>query len=463
MGEALNACIVNDEIKITCRGADLLPINAIIEFQGGLKKLSKSSLEKLKSRILQEGFIAPIFIWEHEGDNYILDGHQRLQALLSLRKDGYDIPLIPVDYIQADNVEDAKRKLLSITSQYGEFNLDELHSWLSTLDEEIRDTFRFVDNELKLAFDEEPEETDADDVVELDVPSHSKHGDIWQLGSHRLMCGDATSREDVAKLMGGNLADMIFTDPPYGVSYKGTNNPNGREWEIIAGDNLRGDALYQLLFGAFQQLYAFSKENPAVYVWHASSTQMIFETALIDAGFEVKEQIIWNKGMVMGHSDYHWSHEPCFYVRKRGNNNSWFGDRKQRTILRQEQIDFEKFKKSELVSILTTLKDESTVWEIRKDSAQTYVHPTQKPVDLCLRAIRNNTTPKLNKVLDLFSGSASTIIACEKSHRVAYAMEIDPQYVDVGVQRYITWCKENEIEREILLNGKPWEEEDASR
>jgi DNA modification methylase len=448
------------DIQIKCTGADTLSIDAIIEFQGGLKKLSKSSLEKLKTRILTDGFIAPIFIWEHEGDNFILDGHQRLQALLSLRKDGYDIPLIPVDYIHAESIEDAKRKLLSITSQYGEFDVEELQSWLKDLDEEIRDTFRFVDDELKLAFDEVPDETEDDDVVELDVPAISQHGDIWQLGDHRLMCGDATSSEDVAKLMDGELADMIFTDPPYGVSYKGTNNPNGREWEIIEGDTLRGDALYQLLYGSFQQLYAFSRENPAVYVWHASSTQMIFETALNDAGFEVKEQIIWNKGMVMGHSDYHWSHEPCFYARKKGNNNSWFGDRKQRTILRQEEIDLEKFKKAELIEMLSFFRDESTVWEIRKDSAQTYVHPTQKPVDLCMKAIRNNTTIKQNKVLDLFSGSASTIIACEKSHRQAYAMEIDLQYVDVGVQRYIRWCKENGKDPVVLKNGELWTSDD---
>lgn len=451
------------EIIIKCQGADTLPIDAIIEFQGSLKKLSKNSLEKLKKRILQEGFIAPIFVWDHKGDNYILDGHQRLQALLSLREDGYTIPLLPVDFIHAEGIEDAKRKLLSITSQYGEFDVEELKEWMSSLDEDIRDTFRFVDEELKIAFDEEPEETEADDVVELEVKPVTQFGDIWQLGDHRLMCGDATSREDVERLMDGNLADMIFTDPPYGVSYKGTNNPNGREWDIIEGDMLRGDALYQLLFGAFQQLYAFSKEHPAVYVWHASSTQMIFETALNDAGFEVKEQLIWNKGMVLGHSDYHWSHEPCFYVRKKGHNNPWYGDRTQRTMLREKRIDFEKLKKSELIALLNTLKDESTLWEITRDNVQSYVHPTQKPVELCMKAIRNNTTPQQNAVLDLFSGSASTIIACEKTHRKAFSMEIDPYYVDVGVHRYKQWCEENEREAEILKNGEPWEGSFASR
>lgn len=439
-------------IEIKCQGASTIPIEELKNFQGGLKKLTRESMKKLKRRILKSGFIAPIFIWQCNGErpgevvNYIMDGHQRIQALLSLQKDGYQIPPLPVAFIHASSIEDAREKLLSITSQYGEFVLEELESWLRDFDEEMRDSFRFVNDEMKINIFDEPEETSGDDALPEKIAKISKPGDIWQLGSHRLMCGDSTNPEDVAKLMDGNLADMIFTDPPYGVSYKGTNSPNGREWNIIEGDRLRGDGLYQLLFGAFQQLYAFSKENPAVYIWHASSTQMIFETALLDAGFEVKEQIIWNKGMVMGHSDYHWSHEPCFYCRKKGKNNKWYGDRKQRTILRQEKIDFTSYKKSDLIMMLEVLSSETTNWEIKKDGAQTYLHPTQKPVDLCMKAIRNNTTIDESLVLDLFSGSASTIIACEKSKRTCFAMEIDPTYVDIGVNRFINWFDKNNIE-----------------
>ena len=445
------------EIQIKCQGAGTLPLESLTQFQGNLKTITPANLKKLRSRILDTGFVAPIFIWKHKKINYILDGHQRILALLSLQGKGYHIPDLPVAYIEADNEEDARKKLLSITTQYGEFDLDELHSWLSNLEEELKDSFRFVDDEINIAFDKEPDETEEDDAVDLQVEPVSKLGDVWEIGAHRLMCGDSTKSDDVAELMDGKLADMIFTDPPYGVSYKGTNNPNGRAWNIIDGDRLRGDDLYKLLYGAFLQLFAHSIENPAVYIWHASSTQMVFETAIQDAGFEVKEQLIWNKGMVLGHSDYHWTHEPLFYCRKKGQNNTWYGDRKQRTILRQEKIEFDKFKKTDLILILETLAAETTNWEIKKDGAQTYVHPTQKPVDLCMRAIRNNTTPQQNKVMDLFSGSASTVIACEKAHRIAFAMEIDPHYTDIGVQRYITWCEANGKIPEVKLNGKTWE------
>ena len=137
-------------IKIKCRGAAELPIDSILEFQGGLKKLSKKNLEKLKARILEDGFISPIFIWEFEGDNYILDGHQRLKALSALREEGYNIPLLPVVYIDADNERDARRKLLSITSQYGEFEIAELGDWLDDFEIEIQESLRFCESEIKI-------------------------------------------------------------------------------------------------------------------------------------------------------------------------------------------------------------------------------------------------------------------------------------------------------------------------
>tara|TARA_R110002020_G_scaffold424388_2_gene633582 strand:- start:14656 stop:15903 length:1248 start_codon:yes stop_codon:yes gene_type:complete len=268
-----------------------------------------------------------------------------------------------------------------------------------------------------------------DDEIPEVKESKAKRGDIWQLGDHRIMCGDSTSSDDVAKLMNKQKADLIFTDPPYGISYEATN------FEIIQNDKLRGEPLYAFLHGAFVQLFKHSKENPAVYVWHASSTQMIFETALNDAGFEVKQQLIWNKGMVLSRSDYHWSHEPCFYIRKRGYNNEWYGDRKNKTILREGKIEYDKFKKNELIQIINAMRDESSNWEIKKDSVTTYLHPTQKPVDLCMRSLLNNTQRKDN-VLDLFLGSGSTLIAAEKLKRKCYGMELDEKYCDVIIERW---------------------------
>lgn len=419
-------------IEIKCKGADTLPIDRILEFQGGLKELSKENEKKLRNSILKFGFIAPFFVWDDHGEWRLLDGHQRLKTLLKMREEGYDIPMLPVDYIEADSEEDAKRKLLHITSQYGEFTADGFENFTFGLDgfEDIRltnDEFVFKTKEEEGVVEDDYE---IPDEIETDI----KIGDIFQIGEHRLMCGDATSMEDVERLMDGNFADMIFTDPPYGVSYKGTNNPDGREWEIIEGDKLRGDALYQLLYGSFQRLYAFSKESPAVYVWHASSTQMIFETALNDAGFEVKQQLIWNKGMVLGHSDYHWAHEPMFYCKKKGSSTQWYGPRSWKTILGERRKSFSNLNKEQLIRIIQNILDESTTWEIDREIIKNYKHPTQKPVPLAGRAITNSSKQD-DIVLDLFLGSGSTMVAAHQLDRKCYGMEIDPKYCQVIIDR----------------------------
>ncbi len=138
------------EIEIKCKGADSLPIDTIKDFQGKLKHITRDNLERLKVSIQKNGFVAPIFVWQHEGQSIALDGHQRIKALLSMRDEGYNIPLLPVAYIEADNEDDARQKLLAITSQYGEFDIDELNSWVSNLDAEIAETLRFVDDKICL-------------------------------------------------------------------------------------------------------------------------------------------------------------------------------------------------------------------------------------------------------------------------------------------------------------------------
>lgn len=325
---------------------------------------------------------------------------------------------------------DTARKMLAIadnkSSDESSFDFDLL---TSDFDIDILNSLGFDPEQISDYYETEKDGQIGDDEIPEEIEPMCKPGDLFQLGDHRLMCGDSTKKADVQKLMGGETADLIFTDPPYGVSYEGTNH------EIIKNDDLRGDALYQLLNKAFKNLFEFSKANPAVYVWHASRTQMIFETALIDAGFEVKEQLIWNKGMSLGRSDYHWAHEPCFYVRKAKVNNQWYGDRKHKTILREKKTDLTSFKKSELIQILTAIANETTTWEIKKDKVQTYVHPTQKPVDLCIKAMQNNTIIRM-KVLDLFLGSGSTLIAAEKVNRKCYGMELDPHYADVIITRW---------------------------
>ena len=241
-----------------------------------------------------------------------------------------------------------------------------------------------------------------------DVPEEpvSQPGVIYQLGKHRLMCGDSTRAADVARLMSGGEADLVFTDPPYGVSYRGVNNPGGRLWEVIENDDLRGEKLSEFLLAAFKNLKASLREKRAFYIWYASSNHLQFEHAIIDAGLKSKQVLFWNKGMILGHSDYHWAAEPCFYGCHEGENCEWFGDRCQ-----------------------------TTVWDIKRDNTREYVHPTQKPTALAIKAIFNSSKAG-ETVLDLFGGSGSTLIACEQTNRVNCTMEFDPKYVDVIRRRW---------------------------
>lgn len=415
-----------------------------MEFQGDLKKLSKRNLERLKSRIIEDGFNVPFFVWENKGDYMILDGHQRLKALVSLRDDGYDMPLLPVAFIEAEDEADARKKLLAISSQYGEFDAEELSDWLEGLGADVAETLRIVDGDVEIPTDREEEEAalvDPDprtgEADRLQAKWKTARGQLWKLDRHRIMCGDATTGEEVRFLLGGGeRADLIFTDPPYGVSYTGVNNPNGSEWDMIENDDLRGDALAQFLIAAFKNMYENSNDDIAAYVWYASSTHVQFEMALEVAGFEIKQQLIWNKGMVLGHSDYHWAHEPMLYCRKKGQRTHWHGDRTNKTILRARRTDLGNLRKEALVQIIRNLLDSSTNWEIDRDSIKTYAHPTQKPTALAYRAIVNSSEEGAI-VMDLFSGSGTTLIACENSGRDARVMELDPGYVAVAIERWV--------------------------
>jgi DNA modification methylase len=396
-------------------------INDLIFAEYNPRKLTKEEHKQLKDSLSRFGMVDPVIVNTNEDrKNILVGGHQRVRIWEELGNE--TIPSVEIDL----TYEREKELNVRLNKNVGSWDMDMMANHFSV--EELTD-WGFKAEELFFQDDIVTDGNIPDDEVPEIKNSRVSYGDIYQLGNHRIMCGDSTSEKDVDKLMEGQKADLIFTDPPYGVSYKGTNH------EIIKNDELRGEPLYDLLYGAFKNLFKFSKENPAVYIWHASKTQMIFETAIKDAGFEVKEQLIWNKGMSLGRSDYHWAHEPCFYVRKVGHNNEWFGDRKNKTILREGTIDFEKFTKAKLLQIIYAIRDESSSWEIKKDSVQTYQHPTQKPVDLCIRALVNNTEAH-GIVLDLFGGSGSTLIAAEKLNRKCYTMELDQKYASVVVERW---------------------------
>jgi len=259
----------------------------------------------------------------------------------------------------------------------------------------------FDDKELNALLEPEVNEglTDEDAVPETPLEPKTKLGDIYILGNHRLMCGDSTNIDAVEKLTDG-LVDILVTDPPYNVNYEGSNGLK------IQNDSMGDEQFRQFLRDAFVAANAVMKQGAVFYIWHADVEGYNFRGACKDAGWQVRQCLVWNKdSLVMGRQDYHWKHEPCLYGWKDGAAHLWAADRKQTTI-----IECKKPKKNDM-------------------------HPTMKPVELMEYQILNNTKGQ-DIVLDLFGGSGSTMIAAEKIGRCARLMELDPKYCDVIVKRW---------------------------
>lgn len=289
------------------------------------------------------------------------------------------------------------------------------------------DDFDLTQFEIKLS---DPDEND--DVVPIIVEPKSQLGDIYQLGKHKLMCGDATKIEDVEKLMGENKADMVFTDPPYNIDYKGQGKNTSNK---IMNDHMAEQEFDKFLNNVFKVYRLFIKEGGGTYIFHSTSTQSQFEKAMKDNGFVIKNQLIWNKPMAsLGWGDYRWKHEPFYYAGTDKGETKFYGDRTHSTV-----IDFQKEDEDILKMIKRIKKAESegktTIWSMKRDNVNEYVHPTQKPVELITYALRNSSKEE-DIVLDLFGGSGSTMIACEKMNRVCRMLELDPVYIDTIIKRW---------------------------
>lgn len=245
-----------------------------------------------------------------------------------------------------------------------------------------------------------PEEKD--DIVPTDAPTRAQLGDIWALGAHRVMCGDATKEEDVGRLMGGAKADMYLTDPPYNVSYVGKT----KDALTIENDEKSDEDFLDFLSKAFDNADTHMKAGAVFYIWHADMQSSSFNKATANVGWHWAQKLIWVKNtMVLGRQDYHWKHEPCLYGWKKGASHLWNADRTQTTVL-----NFDRPSRSE-------------------------EHPTMKPVELLSYQVTNNTKGE-DMVLDTFLGSGSTLIAAEKTGRICYGMELDCRYLDVILKRW---------------------------
>ena len=245
-------------------------------------------------------------------------------------------------------------------------------------------------------------EDDFDVDAALKKETKSKIGDIYKLGRHRLMCGDSTKESDVDKLVNMKEIDLLLTDPPYNVDYTGKTDDELK----IENDNMNSEVFLEFLSKVFDNAYNAMENGAAFYVWYASREVVNFQTAITNSGLTVKQELVWNKNsMVMGRSDYQWKHEPCLYGWKTTGSHTWYGDRKQVTV-----IDWDR-------------------------PARNNLHPTMKPVGLFDYQIKNSTK-RGDVVLDLFGGSGTSIIACEQNGRKCYTMEYDPRYVDVIIERW---------------------------
>ena len=441
-------------IKIKCKTEDTLELYQITDFQGNLKERDDADFEKIERSIKKHGFSFPFFIWKKGKINYCLDGHGRLGALNRLVASGEKLPPLPVVYVQCKDEAEAKEILLKLNSQYGHMTADSVREFLGDLKIDFED-LALPDGFLDLSTEQAMKDTKGDDdAPEVDYGEpDSKPGQVYQLGPHRLMCGDSTNPEDMAKLMDGQKADLIVTDPPYNVEIVGGSHALPAEKRrkqgkhTIQNDKMEGSQFLEFLTKAFKTMLNAEKAGGAFYIWYASREHLNFENAIKAAGALVKQQIIWVKdSMVLGRQDYQWRHEPCLYGWKEGAGHFWSGQRDLTTVIDEHKGNWKTMDKKALLDELKRIDNEiktSIIYEDRPKRSDE--HPTMKPVRLFERLIENSSKAE-DIVLDPFGGSGTTIIAAAKTGRYARVCELDPHYADVIRKRWTTWAKENGIE-----------------
>ena len=379
--------------------------------------------EKLKQSIQTFGYVEPV-LWNKRTGN-IIGGHQRFKVLVEL---GYtEIDCVVLDM----NLTDEKALNIALNKVSGDWDKDKLMLLIADLQGSDFDVSLtgFDSIELNALFKdslkEDIKEDDFDVDAELKKPALSKQGDVWQLGPHRLVCGDSTKVYTFTALMDGKLANLVVTDPPYNVNYEGTAGK-------IKNDNMNNEAFYDFLLAAFQNTAAAMTKDASIYVFHADTEGLNFRKAFSEAGFYLSGTCIWKKqSLVLGRSPYQWQHEPVLFGWKKIGKHKWYADRKQ-----------------------------TTIWEFEKPK-KNVDHPTMKPVALVAHPILNSSLSNCI-VLDPFGGSGSTLIACDQTNRICYTVELDEKYCDVIVNRYIEQVGTNE-EVFLLRDGKKIKHSDIEK
>ena len=385
----------------TTTDMQLVPISKLVPYVNNARTHSPEQVMKLRSSLREFGFINPIII---DRDYGIIAGHGRL---LAAKEEGItEVPCVFMDYLT-----EAQKKayILADNRMAMDAGWDEelLRVEIEALQGEAFDVSLtgFDEKELADLFkdgsDSDAEDDDYDLSAALDKAAFVERGDIWTVGRHRLMCGDATSAEDVAALMDGRKANLILTDPPYGVSFKSSNGLT------IQNDSMKDEEFYHFLLDSFRNMADHLEKGGAAYVFHADTEGLNFRRAFIDAGFHLAGCCIWVKdSLVLGRSDYQWQHEPVLYGFMQNGKHPWYSDRKQ-----------------------------TTIWNFAKPKRNAN-HPTSKPLDLLGYPIGNSTQENAI-VIDTFGGSGSTLMACEQMNRTCCTMELDEKYASVILRRYV--------------------------
>ena len=364
-----------------------MKISDLVMYENNPRK-NDNAVEAVANSIRSFGFKVPIII---DKNNVVICGHTRVKASKKLGMD--EVPCVIADDLNEEQVK-AFRLADNKVSELAEWDLDKLAEELQFID---MDMLQFGFEDLEESMERDVLEDEFNENEELPVNPYAKKGDIFVLGKHRLMCGDSTLVEDVAKLCDGKVADMIFTDPPYNVDYEGGTGMK------IQNDKQKDADFFEFLTKAFNNMAANVKNGGSIYCCHADTEGINFRTAFKSAGFKLAECLIWVKNsLVLGRQDYHWRHEPILYGWKEGASHYFVDDRTQ-----------------------------DTVWEYNKP---------KKPLELVGKAIKNSSK-KGERVLDLFGGSGSTLIASEQIDRCALLMELDEKYVDVIVKRYLRFIQ----------------------
>lgn len=389
-------------------------------------KPGDKAYEELKASIEHFGYIDPL-IWNEQTGN-LVGGHQRFKILLESNPTEIKVSVVSL------NEKEEKALNIALNKIEGDWDEEKLEALLSELKENNFDTniIGYSQEEYEellenLSVDNgntvvEDDDFDVSEALSQISEPETKYGDVWRLGRHTLVCGDATKAADVDRLMSGYKADLVITDPPYNVAVKSDSKKLLEDGHAtIMNDSMDDDQFDSFLREVFLNYSRVMNEKAAIYVFHAASYQRAFENEMRNAGLDIRSQCVWVKNSpTFGWAQYRYMHEPVFYSFKKGCSPNWYGDRKQTTVWRTD---------------LTEETGPATVWEVSRGDVSKYVHPTQKPLEL-INIPLSNSSKKGDRVVDFFGGSGSTLMTCEQTDREAFLLELDPYFCDVIKKRF---------------------------